>query len=232
MMYVISGEDGNLDLIKYLGCRKYPFSSPEFYIKHIIKEKNTELLKYIFSEGVQCSLDFDCKNEDNVICMSIRSKNVGIVELVIKYHHIMLNVKKETIDNYLYNYLYVAVEDGTAEIVELLYNKYLEHSYNLINKIKKYCEVSFLLCAESGKIDMLKFFVEKKVDIHIENDKGLYIACKNKHYNIVRYLISIEEDVSKWNIYMLYRIRNNADDLETYDDIVNLIGQINKCNSL
>jgi len=227
MMYVISAEDGNLDLIKYLDGKKNKFSSSEFCVKYVIKRKNIELLKNIFSEGVQCSLISDCRDKNNIMCMSIRSKDVDIVELVIKYHHIMLNVKKGTIDNNLYNYLYVAVEDGTVEIVEMLYNKYLEHNYNFINRIKKYCEASFLLCAESGKIDMLKFFVEKKVDIHVENDKALYIACKNKHYNIVRYLISIEEDVNKWNVYTLYRIRNNADDLETYDDIVNLINKRN-----
>lgn len=53
--------------------------------------------------------------------------------------------------------------------------------------------------SEVGKLKTIKLLVEMGVDIHQYEESALYWACRNRHLNVIEYLISQGSDIYKDN---------------------------------
>ena len=57
-------------------------------------------------------------------------------------------------------------------------------------------ESKFVLFCANGYLDKIKNMIENEdIDIHYNNDAGLYFACRGGHLDVVKYLISLNIDV-------------------------------------
>ena len=107
------------------------------------------------------------------------------------------NLKKQYI--LLKEYFYVegrmAVEaaiEGELAILIYLFNsgKCRDFRYNNCQVLRR--------ASENGQLEVVKYLVETRSDIHVYGDFPLRIACKNGHFEVVKYLIENGADPSAY----------------------------------
>ena len=117
----------------------------------------------------------------------------------------MINEREE-------NYKYLinkAINDENLDLLKSMPEEYLPNISTKNDVLEKYCAddnlfiikyikltiqdkniLSILLkyACQYGKINIVKYLIEKEVDFHIYIDYALIWACQNGHLNVVNYL--------------------------------------------
>ncbi len=94
-----------------------------------------------------------------------------------------------------------ASENGLLDVVEYLISNGAD-----INSLCKNIHV----IAQNGHLNIIKFFAEKKLDFHYENDKPLRIAAEYGQLDVVKYLVSIGLDINKESSYCIKKASENG----------------------
>ena len=134
------------------------------------------------------------------------------------------------------------IESGDLSVITLIYDKCKDATllYDLIFKcdikkinvdiirflenkdvdlqIQKDGYYAFRISAERGNLNMVKYYHEKKSDIHALNDYALRWASNNGHYEIVKYLVEEGANISADNFSSIKWAEKNG-----HNNIINYL---------
>lgn len=123
----------------------------------------------------------------------------------IKYIYQQKNLQKYANNTIDYDYIDAinvnnAAITGNLKLLKMLVKTHLANNYD-------YSEAFFNACAHN-KIHIVRYLLlDRKVNIHSNNEKGLSMACKNGHTKIIDYLLSspeIKEHANPFNEMVFY----------------------------
>ena len=164
-------------LMKYPGIEKYKLENESwkrFYLRVLYYvSKMQEEYEYTYKTG-NFKVQYDLLKNYKMDKLLIEAARKGEVEIV--KHAIENGANVHTAADYP---LKLAVYAGNLDLVKLL----LASSDNVRD------DIAFRWASVAGKIDIVKYLVEKGVDIHLLNDTAFRMASFEGQLPVVKYLV-------------------------------------------
>lgn len=187
---------------------KYLEHNPEKILKYLLINKKYELLKkidlnkipsidlyyismkYGFAEGVKISIKngYRLGNISMFLDDALKTNNLEIIKIA-------LDKGVKITSGWSGNLGYISHNSSYDVIKYLLDNNYIK---------KSDYEYIFVRLCEDGKLDLIKLFLNKRVDIHHQDDISLYYAVERGHTDVVKLLIDNGANVNQKERDLLY----------------------------
>ena len=119
-------------------------------------------------------------------------------------------MKEKLDENFIKSLVNIAlgIVRGKSDPYELV-NGAVEYLISNGADINSLCK-NIHVIAQNGHLNIIKFFAEKKLDFHYENDKPLRIAAEYGQLDVVKYLVSIGLDINKESSYCIKKASENG----------------------
>lgn len=176
-------------------------------LHYAVFKKSPEVVKFLLKYGL-ANPNIKNKKGDTPLMKAIEyfndkndAKSISIIQLLITNPQLTKAINIDDKNNARYTALHLAVKKKQLELVKYLFLKYPGIS---IYEENYYQNTPMMIAAELGHLKILKFFIEKGVDINITNRHGtslLHIAVKyhnfpNNNFKVIKYLIKKSIDVN------------------------------------
>lgn len=215
MLFMYAAGGGCVDLMKYLverGADKYLHDRDDYVMEMAISGGDLNVVKYLASIGGNL-LGYDGKVNDRLDTASGYGHE-EIVKYLLEQGYILHHQHE--------NATYYAVMNCRVDILKLLlpYGASIhyggDYAVRVAVQIGEFDNADelislgaditncgdnlFWIVARDGKLDAVKYLIEKHgFDFHLKDNKALEDAIKNKHDDVVKYLVEKGADISKIN---------------------------------
>jgi hypothetical protein len=185
-----------------------------------IKGSQFEMLDYLFNQLENNDELFDDINMKGCIQIVCNDIKVDMLNLLLTHPKLLA-------DDFLGQACIDASKNGSLEIFEYLFNKFLD---NKIIKTKLTNGEIISNAASCGHIDVIRYVLntenlKKYVDIHVNKDVTIRAAYKNNHFDILNYLVF---DLQIEKTPFLEEYMRNEPELKKLFDIRDLNNSLNE----
>jgi len=185
---IISSENGDKEIVEYLvehGAQvNVSNSEGETPLKVAYSKWNIGIVKYLIEHGA--NINDSTQTGKTLLVLAIEENQIEMIQYFLQ--HPTLEIDFE--DDLHWTALMYAAEQGNVQIIQQL----IQHGAN-VNHCDNSGDTPFLVAAEYGHEDAVKFFLEStKTDINKKNNKGwtaLMLASKSGHIPVIEYFIKM-----------------------------------------
>lgn len=179
---ILSIKNDHLEVIFYLldnGANIHNYSA----IYYITNNCNQTFITYLMKNNLLIFYEYSQLLKIGVIYHDIEFIKYLFQEYVTYYANSI------DFNFYLNRALYDSIEYNRLDAVEYFITIGASYRFKGVNCLQ--------YAASFGHLEIVKFFVEKKGDIHIDNDKALLNCAENNHSHVVKYLLTMysEEEI-------------------------------------
>lgn len=162
---------GHLDMVKFLIERGVNPNDGQAIIE-AAEIGNLGIVTYLIEKGANLHVD-----AESALRRACYHGHCDIVKLLIEKGADLVLFKASVV--------YSATAGGHIDIVKLL----IKSGLDIHIGIPRACDRGLIDAAGAGKLDMVKFLLTEGANIHVDNDEALKIACRERHLNIVTYIL-------------------------------------------